>query len=52
MDGAIINALAGLTGEINPALTAWTIYLLLKVTRTQQEHDKRISRLEWESDND
>ncbi|CAK2028079.1 conserved hypothetical protein [Vibrio crassostreae] len=51
MDGAIINALVSLTGEVNPALTLCSIYLLLKVTRTQQEHDKRISKLEWENDN-
>ncbi|MEZ8138840.1 hypothetical protein ACED34_25380 [Vibrio splendidus] len=51
MDGAIINALVSLTGEVNPALTAWTIYLLIKITREIYSHDKRISKLEWEKDN-
>lgn len=48
----VISSLVELSNGINPVLVIWTGYLLLKTSRTLNEHDKRISRLEWENDAD
>ncbi|EEX66992.1 MULTISPECIES: hypothetical protein [Vibrio] len=51
MDSVLVSALTGLSGDVSPVLVLWTGYLLLKTTRTITEHDKRISKLEWEQNN-
>ncbi|ODS10168.1 hypothetical protein [Vibrio scophthalmi] len=51
MDSMLIGSLVELSEGTSSALILWTGYVLLKATRTLSEHDKRISKLEWESNN-
>ncbi|GAL24974.1 hypothetical protein JCM19239_5801 [Vibrio variabilis] len=50
MDGALLNALTGLLNDINPFISLVAAYLYLKAARTLNEHDKRISKLEWKDE--
>ena len=51
MDGVLLNSFAGLLSDINPLISLVAAYLYLKAAQTLNQHDKRISKLEWEQDN-